>query len=99
MVEPNSTWGTLDGATFCRAISAAYNEVVHWRRNLFSVPHRKAGTTFVDKLSKPYHSYGEGSAMKSIALSAAMVMPALLQKHHAHSKPKGNLKAFREMSA
>ena len=78
MAEPNFTFGTLDGSTFCSTVSAAYNEVVHWKRNLFSAPHGKAGTAFVDELSKLYRSYGEGSATESIALSEVMVMPALL---------------------
>ena len=93
MTEPNFTLGALGGATFCSAVSAAYHEVVHWKRNLFSVPHGKAGTAFVVELSKLYRSYGEGSAMESIVLSAAVFMPApLLQKPHARSKPKEHLK-------
>ena len=79
MAEPNFTWGTLDGSTFCSTICAAYNEVVHWKRNLFSVPHGKARTTFVDELSKLYRSYGEGSAMESLCSDG--------RKPHAHSKP------------
>ena len=31
-------WGNLSGQEFCDAISLAYDEIVHWKRNLFQVP-------------------------------------------------------------
>lgn len=41
------------------------------------------GTKFVTKLAKLFESYGFASAMESIALKAAKILPALvLQKPH-----------------
>ena len=34
----NFVWGDVDGLTFSRLINDAYEEVVHWRRNIFLVP-------------------------------------------------------------
>lgn len=38
MNEPNFMWGTVGGTSFTNAINSAYNEAVHWRRNLFQIP-------------------------------------------------------------
>ena len=60
-----------------------YNENMHWRRNQFKVPSGKAGTTFVCELSRMFSAYADRSALESVALKAAMVMPALfLRKPH-----------------
>jgi len=82
---PNFIWGSsLNGAEFCDRISAAYDQVVHWRNNLFMVPFGKAGTDFVTELSKVFQNY---NSMECIALKAAMVMPPLLlQRPHQNSK-------------
>ena len=95
MDVPCFNWGALDVATFSHAITSAYAEAIHWRRNLFSVPSGKAGTSFVTALASLYKGYGEGSAMESVALRAAMVMPILmLQKPHARSKSWEHMKCL-----
>ena len=77
----------MDAESFSHAMTSAYAETVHWRRNLFLVPSGKAGSSFVTSLSKLFRAYGEGSSMESIALQAATVMPILLlQKPHEKSK-------------
>ena len=40
---PNFSWGPLEGQEFCDKVNEAYEEVVHWRRNLFQVPSGSAG--------------------------------------------------------
>ena len=70
-------------------MSAAYAEVVHWRRNSFLVPYGNVGKQFVTELVKLYRAYAEGSAMEAIALTATIVMSILLlQKPHPSSKPR-----------
>ena len=79
----------MQGADFIQAISAAYDEVVHWRHNLFLTPSGKTGKQFTFELAKLFRAYGEGSALESIALKASMVIPALLlQKPHPTSKSR-----------
>ena len=87
--DPYFTWGSLDGKTFTETISTVYSEVVHWRRNLFKVPSGKAGNLFVKELSRLFAAYVDDSALQLVALSAAMVVPALvLQKPSKTSKSK-----------
>ena len=93
MRSPNFTWGNaVDGPTFCHKIEAAYKEVTKWRRNVFNVPTGKAGTMFVNELSRLLGEYGSKSPMEKIAISAAMIIPhLLLQKPHAKSKTRDHV--------
>jgi len=56
--------------------SSIHVRCVHWRNSPFMELFGKAGTNFVSEYSKLLHNYGIASAMKCIALKAAMVMPA-----------------------
>ena len=89
MSEPDFLWGEVDGKQFACALNRVYEEVVQWRRNLFKVPSGKAGKAFVRELSRMFNAYAEGSALESMAMKAAMTMPALLlQKPSSRSKAK-----------
>ena len=84
---PNYQWGNVDGETITQRINQAYNEIVHWRRNLFKVPSGKAGTQFVEELARLLTAYAEGTPLQNIAMKAVMTMPALLlQKPHPKSR-------------
>ena len=97
MNELNLMWRTIDGTSFSRAINSAYYQAIHWIHNLFQVPWGKAGTSFVTELASVFCSYRESSALESVALRAAMVMPiVLLQKPHARSKAKDHLKCLED---
>ena len=86
---PNFRWGDMDGKTFSHSIDRSYEEIVHWRRNLFKIPSGKAGKAFIRELTHLFQAYADGSALESVAMNAAMVMPALLlQKPHSRSKAK-----------
>ena len=63
---------------YINSVKIAYSEVVHWRRNIFSVPSGKAGRAFVSEMAGLFRSYAEGSALESIAITAAMILPPLL---------------------
>ena len=74
-------------ASVTHSIELCYNEIVHWRINIFKVPSGKAGKAFVRELTRLFRAYASGSPLESIALYATMIMPALLlQKPHAKSK-------------
>ena len=89
MANPSFVCGMLDAETFMHSVTAAYAEVVHWRRNTFSVPYGSAGKKFVSELSKLYRAYAEGSALEPIALKATTVMSLLLlQKPSRNSKSR-----------
>jgi hypothetical protein len=75
--EAKFRWGEVEeGEDFACALNRVYDEVVQWRRNLFKVPSGKAGKAFVRELSRLFNAYAEGSALESVAMKAAMTMPA-----------------------
>ena len=38
---PNFRWADMDGEAFSHSVDRGYEEIVHWRRNLFKVPSGK----------------------------------------------------------
>ena len=85
----NFKWGVLDAESFAQSVNAIYDEVVHWKRNLFKIPSGKAGRMFFQELTRLFTAYAENSALQSTALKAAMIMQTLLlQKPHQRSKTK-----------
>ena len=88
-------WGNRDGVSFTDAVDKAYNEAVHWKRNLFMVPSGKAGKQFVKELARLFQAFADQTPLERIALKAAMLMPMLLlQKPHATSKAKEHLQCL-----
>ena len=65
----NFRWGNIDEETFAKSVSLSYEEIVHWRWNLFKVPSGKAGKSFVCELGRLFQAYGDGSALESVALA------------------------------
>uniref|UniRef100_A0A1X7VA35 Uncharacterized protein n=1 Tax=Amphimedon queenslandica TaxID=400682 RepID=A0A1X7VA35_AMPQE len=80
MSDATFLWGTTDSAKFVNDITSCYNEVVHWKRNIFKVPYGNVGDAFVQELARLFQSYADSSCLESIALYAAMTMSALLLK-------------------
>ena len=68
ITTPNFSWGPVETQSFSALIEQAYDEVVHWRMNLFLVPFGKAGKQFVFQLTKLYRAFPEGSALEGIVL-------------------------------
>ncbi len=92
IARPNFAWGSVDADTFSKELDKAYKSVVHWRRNLFRVPHGNAGKLFVTELVRLYTAFATGSALESIALKATVVIPhLLLQKPQKKSKTKDHI--------
>ena len=82
-------WGDISGRQFCEFIVSTYEEVVHWRPNVFMIPFGKAGKSFLRELAKLYQAFTNQSALHSIALIACSVMqPLLLQKPYKQVKAK-----------
>ncbi len=99
IIEPNFVWGTLDSINFSSSLDAIYDTVVHWKPNLFRVPHGNIGKQFVSELAKMYTAFATSSAMESIAMKATTVIPILLlQKPNTISKgkPETNTQRFNQ---
>ena len=88
-MEPPFIWGPSVSVTFMNSLIAAYSAVVHWRPNLFKVPFGKVGKPFVSELARLFKAFASSSAMESVAMKAAIVLPTLLlQKPSFKSKVK-----------
>ena len=75
----------------------AYEEVVHWRRNLFQVPSGVSGKSFVSELARLFQAYADSSSLESIAMKATTVMQIFYSKSQAEqAKVKITLIIFKE---
>ena len=89
---PNFTWGSSNGENFCTSINVAYEEVVHWRQNVFQVPSGSSGRAFVMELARLFQAYADSSSLECIAMKATIVMQILLlQKPSRASKSKDHV--------
>ena len=83
----NSTKGEVQE----KDINAVYDEIIHWKKNLFKVLSAKAGKNFILELAKWLEHYNTKSNYQNIALKVFMILPALLlQKPSKTSKAKDN---------
>lgn len=78
MAEPKFSWGTLDSGSFAQSLDDTYAEVVHWKKNCFKIPLGYAGKSFAMHL---FTAFTTGSALESVALKAAIVLPLLVLQH------------------
>ena len=63
-------WPLFSGAHACSgpdAISSIYDEIVHWKQNLFQVPSGSFGKAFVMELARLYQTYADCSSLESTA--------------------------------
>ena len=92
MSEPNYHWNDIAGPEFTKVIEDAYNQIVHWKPNIFRIPSGSSGKKFVSELAQLFQAFADASALESVALKAAMTLPALvLQKPHAKSKVREHI--------
>ena len=81
------TWGNISHASFCYIVSGVYDEIVHYRRNIFNVPSGRTGKSFIEEFTFWIKQFNADSDLNSVALKAFMVLPTLiLQKPSATSK-------------
>ena len=82
-------WGNISHQRFCEEINDIYNEVVHFRRNIFNLPSGMAGKHFIEELTFWLRQFNSNSYLNSVALKAFMMLPSvILQKLSATSKSK-----------
>ena len=86
----------MDGKTFSQLMTNIYNEIVHWKRNVFLIPSGATGKDFVSELARLLQAYADESSLESIGLKASMVMQVLLlQKPSPRSKAKDHATCLR----
>ena len=86
---PNFSWGPYQGEALSEIINTAYDEVVHWRHNIFQVPSGSSGKAFVSELARLFQAYADSSCLECIAMKAITIIQILLlQKPSRTSKSK-----------
>ena len=82
-------WGNISHQRFSEEINNIYNEVVHFRRNIFNLPSGGAGKHFIEELTFWLKQFNSNSDLNPVALKAFMVLPSvILRKPSATSKTK-----------
>ena len=66
IADPSFSWGTFDSETLIAHVSDAYDEVVHWKMNLFLVPFGSVGKGFRVELARLYQAFATKSALECI---------------------------------
>ena len=75
--------------SFLKTVNSIYDEIVHFRRNVFNIPSGKAGKNFIAELTFWLRQFNSPSHLNSISLKVFMILPSLmLQKPSAKSKAK-----------
>ena len=90
-------WGPHTENDLFQIVSAVYEEVVHWQKNLFLVPTGACGKKFIKEIRKFIDYFNCNSEFFSdISLKILMIMPSLLlQKPGYKSKSKMHANVFR----
>ena len=87
----------MTGLQFTQTIDNIYDEIVHWRKNLFKLPSDTAGRSFISLLTNRLDHFNRGTEFRRIALKVFMVLLCLLlQKPSRRSKSKDHSKKLEE---
>ena len=85
-------WGNHTLADILMIGRAMYEEVVHWRKNLFKLPSGAAGKRYIKELTRLIDIWNaDNHPLSNVSLKFSMIMPALLlQKPSKKSSSKLN---------
>ncbi len=86
-------WGSRQGTQFLQDVNTAYEQIIHWKPNLFLPPYGASGKKFVQELARLLQAYADMSSLESIAMKGiAVLQQLLLQKPSKSSKAKDHSK-------
>ena len=87
--------GKITHRELCCEVGEIYDEIVHFRRNIFKIPSGRAGKDFITELTYWLKQFNSNAELNSIALKVFMILPTLiLQKPSAKSKSKEHSSAI-----
>ena len=78
---------------FKQHIDVAYDEIIKWRKNVFTVPKGKTGRLFIEEITKWLEYFNEDSKYRCIALKVFMLLPALLLQKPSKKSKNGEHKS------
>jgi hypothetical protein len=88
-------WGSRQGQEIREIIEPLYNEVVHWRRNIFMPPSGAATKQMIKECTKLIYEVVNNAPGTDISFYALMIMPhLLLQRPTPKSKSKQHVAAL-----
>ena len=71
-------WGSHTLRDIELIINATYDEIVHWRKNLFMLPSGAAGKLYIRETTRLLELWTNNSCMSHLSFKTIMIMPALL---------------------
>ena len=77
-------------------IENAFNELVHWKRNLFDLPKGAPGKAFINELTFKINEWCSKSPNWDICLKALMVMPSLILQRTSNKCKMSKIKSHIE---
>ena len=88
----NFRWGEHSGEAILDVINSSYEEVIHWKPNLFLVPFGSAGTSFVKEVASLFQAFADKSSLERVSMKAiTLIQTLLLQKPSKKSKTKDHI--------
>ena len=92
---PNKDYNNIDKITFTQNINQIFEDTIHWKKNLFSVPTGQAGKDFVKLMTDWVQKFNTDSTFQYLAMKVINILPnMMLQKPSATSKAKDHTKAL-----
>ena len=87
-------WGSLEGEQHIYSeIQDAYKEITSWKKNIFMLPHGKAGTEFIRELTRLINLFVHQTKWERLAIPLVHVfLPLMLQKPSKTSKARDHAK-------
>ena len=87
-------WGDRSAEVVTPLMEAAYQEVMHWRPNLFVPPVGKAANDLVSEMTRLITNFVEKTAFERIALTAFFLLPHLVLQLPASRRAAAKRKAM-----
>ena len=86
--------GALAGETeISSVVRSAYEEIITWRKNFFTLPRGKAGSDFLKELTRLIHLFTDCTTWQRLSLGLVHIfVPIMLQKPSKKSKAKDHTK-------
>ena len=85
----------LPGSVCQKDLEEAHEQRIYWLKNVFVVPTGASGTKFINEITRLFDQWTNDTPLKSIALKAIHVIPALLlQKPSRKSNTRDHLIAL-----
>ena len=53
-------WEDIDGEAFSHKIECCYDELVHWKKDLFKLPSGRSGKEFIGEMTHLPNAYANG---------------------------------------